>query len=185
MQTAQIWKSIEALNDEAEAALKNSSSAISVIKSAPPPPFLSEKEMKVSKLTVLKSNQIPPASILTNKNQNDKTPIEAPLSSSSMDKIAAAIDRASKRPKTTLNNHGISQISDDFRQDLLTEVEKAVRVVLAAELPQLVRYAVSVSMHELLTTPKSPKEKKTKADNAKQVAGTRPKKDVTKEVENP
>lgn len=176
MQTAQIWKSIEALNDEAEAAIKNSSPAIAVIKSAPPPTFLSEKRIKISKLTVLKSNQIPPTAILTNTLENDKTSIEAPLSSSSMDEIAAAIDRASKGPKTTLNNHSISKISDDFRQDLLTEVEKAVRVVLVAELPQLVRYAVSVSMHELLTTPKSPKEKRTKADNAKPVAGTRQKK---------
>ena len=93
-----------------------------------------------------------------------------------MDEIAAAIDRASKGPKTALHDPGISQISDDFRQDLLTEVEKAVRVVLAAELPQLVRYAVSVSIHELLTTPKGPKGRKTKADNTKPVAGTRPKK---------
>ena len=135
-----------------------------------------KKKTEVSKLIVLKSNQIPPTAILTNKHQNNKTSIEAPLSSSSMDEIAAAIDRASKGPKAKLNNQGISQINDDFRQDLLTEVEKAVRIVLAAELPQLVRYAVSVSMHEFLTTPKRPNEKKTKADNARPVTGTTPKK---------
>ena len=162
MQTAKIWKSIEALNDGAEAAMKNSSSAITVIKSAPLPPLLCQRKITISKLNVLKSNQIPQTAILTNKHQNDKTSIEAPLSSSSMDEIAAAIYRASKAPKITLTNQSISQINDDFRQDLLTEVEKAVRVVLAAELPQLVRYAVSVSMHELLTTPKSPKEKNQK-----------------------
>ena len=176
MQTAQIWKSIEALNDEAEAALKNSSSAIAVIKSAPPPALLSEKKIKVSRLIVFKSHQIPPTVILTNKHQNDKASIETPLSSSSMDEIAAAINRASKGPKTALNDPSLSQISDDFRRDLLAEVEKAVRVVLATELPQLVRYAVSVSMHELLTTPKSPKGKKTKTNNAKPMVRTRPKK---------
>ena len=176
MQTAQIWKSIEALNEEAEATLKNSTSAIAVIKSAPPPAFLSKEKIKLSRLIVFKSYQIPPIVILTKKHQNDKASIEAPLSSSSMDEIAAAIDRASKGPRTALNDPGISQISDDFRQDLLAEVEKAVRVVLATELPQLVRYAVSVSMHELLTTPKSLKEKKIKTDSAKPMTRTRPKK---------
>ncbi|MDC1381954.1 hypothetical protein N8500_00545 [Candidatus Puniceispirillum sp.] len=176
MQTAQIWKSIEALNNEAEAALKNNSPAITVIKSAPPPAFLSERKIELSKFTVLKSNQIPPTATLNNKHQNDNSTINAPLSSSSMDAIAAAIDRASKAPKTTLIDQGITQISDDFRQDLLTEVERAVRVVLAAELPQLVRYAVSVSIHELVTTPKGPKGRKTKADNTKPVAGTKQKK---------
>ena len=156
METAQIWKSIEALNSEAAAILKDSTPVIAVIKSVPPPAPLAEEQIRVAELTVLKSNPPPPTANLVNNHRNDNTSIEPPLSSSSMDEIATAIDRASKGLKTTLIGQNTSQISDDFRQDLLTEVERAVRLVLAAELPHLVRYAVSVSMHELLTTSKKP-----------------------------
>ena len=185
MQIAQIWKSIEALNNEAEAALKNSSAVIAVIKSVPLPALLTEKQIKVSKLTVLKSNPPPPAANLVNNHQNDNASIEAPLLSSSMDEIATAIDRASKGLKTTLIDQNTNQISDNFRKDLLTEVAKAVRTVLAAELPQLVRYAVSVSIHELLTTPKIPKAQKIKIDNVEPKSRIKPKKIVTKVAKKP
>ena len=185
MHTAQIWKSIEALNDEAEAALKNSSPVIAVIKSVPPPAPLAEEQIRVAELTVLKSNPPPPTANLVNNHRNDNTSIEPPLSSSSMDEIATAIDRASKGLKTTLIGQNTSQISDDFREDLLSEVAKAVRTVLAAELPQLVRYAVSVSIHELLTTPKIPKAQKTKVDSVEPTDKAKPKKIVAKVAKKP
>ena len=165
MQTAQIWESIEALNNEAEAALKDSMPAIALIKSSPPPVSVSEQRLKVSTLTVLTSSPTPPTAKLAKKNKNDSILIEPPLPNIKMVEIAAAIERASKMPKTSLVDQDSDRISDDFRQDLLTEVEKAVRVVLAAELPQLVRYAVSVSMYEFLST-----AKKTVTDEVKPTA---------------
>ncbi len=156
METAQIWKSIEALNSEAAAILKDSTPVIAVIKSVPPPACASEQRLKMSNISVLGSNPTPPKVNLSNKHKNDNTSIEAPLLNTTMVEIAAAIERASKMPKTTVIDQSTDRISDAFRQDLLTEVERAVRLVLAAELPHLVRYAVSVSMHELLTTSKKP-----------------------------
>ena len=43
-------------------------------------------------------------------------------------------------------------MSAQLRHDLMAEVGSAVRNVLANELPQMVRHAVSESFHELLTT---------------------------------
>ena len=43
-------------------------------------------------------------------------------------------------------------MSDQLRHALMTEVGSAVRNVLPNELPQMVRHAVSESLHELLTT---------------------------------
>ena len=175
MKTAQIWKSIEALNDEAEAALKSGLSVIAVIKSVQPPAFVLKKQIDPSKLVIHISNPAPPTAKLAKKHKNSNASTEPPLSSFTMDEIAAAIDRASKEPKTTCIDLGEGQISNDFRQELLMEVEKAVRLVLVAELPQLVRYAVSVSMHELLATSKTLKEQKTKAADPGPIAGAKPK----------
>ena len=173
MQNAQIWQSIEALNNEAEAALKIIEPIVGVIKSAPSPAFVTEKKVELSSLTVLKSEPTPKRATLATRHKNKGISIEAALPSSKLSEIAAAIDRAIKAPKTTPLNQDIGRISDDLRHDLLKEVENAVRTVVAAELPQLVRYAVSVSMHELLITSKEPKLETKKN---KPLAKTNPKK---------
>ena len=170
MKTAKIWKSIEALNDEAADALKKSTPEIVVVKSAPLPAFALEYKVGVSNLNVLKSIVPPPTATLAKKYKNDNVAIEESLSIATMAEIAVAIDRASKMPKATSIDQSTETISDDFRQDLLTEVGKAVQIVLAAELPKLVRYAVLVSIHELLTAQKKPKTQKTEPDKAKRIA---------------
>jgi hypothetical protein len=176
MQTAKIWTSIEALKNEAEAALEENTPLLVIIKSAPTPASVSETQPETSNLSVLKCNPTPPLAKLSNKHENSGISLEAPLPSATMAEIASAIDRAGKISKAATLDQSIGGITDDFRQDLLTEVEKAVRAVLSAELPQLVRYAVSVSMHELLTTSTKPKPQKARAREVKQVDGTSPKK---------
>jgi cell division septation protein DedD len=72
-------------------------------------------------------------------------------------------------------------MSDQLRHDLMTEVGSAVRNVLANELPQMVRHAVSESLYELLTTtpPKgaakadSPRNQAIEAKPAKRKAATK------------
>jgi hypothetical protein len=54
-------------------------------------------------------------------------------------------------------------MSDQLRHDLMSEVGSAVRNVLANELPQIVRHAVSESLYELLTT--TPPKGAAKADS--------------------
>ena len=72
-------------------------------------------------------------------------------------------------------------MSDQLRHDLMTEVGSSVRNVLANELPQMVRHAVSESLYELLTTtpPKgaakadSPRNQAIEAKPAKRKAATK------------
>jgi hypothetical protein len=59
-------------------------------------------------------------------------------------------------------------MSDQLRHDLMTEVGSAVRNVLANELPQMVRHAVSESLYELLTT--TPPKGAAKADSPRNQA---------------
>ena len=99
-----------------------------------------------------------------------------------MAEIAAAIDRAGKAPKTQIIDQQPQIMSDQLRHDLMTEVGSAVRNVLANELPQMVRHAVSESLYELLTTtpPKgaakadSPRNQAIEAKPAKRKAAKKP-----------
>jgi len=166
MQNAQIWKSIEALCDEAEAVIKNGTPMMAVIKSTAPPAMAREQkpdqaadaQTEKPALTVLPSQAPPPAVNIVGKTDPSENADDASLSNATMAEIAAAIDRAGKAPKTQIINQQPQIMSDQLRHDLITEVGSAVRNVLANELPQMVRHAVSESLYELLTTtpPKGP-----------------------------
>ena len=160
MQNAQIWKSIEALCDEAEAVIKNGTPMMAVIKSTAPPAMAREQkpnptadaQTEKTAVTVLPSQPPPPAVNIVGKTDPSESADDVSLSNATMAEIAAAIDRAGKAPKTQIIDQQPQIMSDQLRHDLMTEVGSAVRNVLANELPQMVRHAVSESLYELLTT---------------------------------
>ena len=160
MQNAQIWKSIEALCDEAEAVIKDGTPMMAVIKSTAPPAMAREQkanqkadaQTEKPALAVLPSQAPPPAVNFVSKTNSSANADDVSLSNATMAEIAAAIDRAGKAPKTQIMVQQPQIMSDQLRHDLMTEVSSAVRNVLANELPQMVRHAVSESLNELLTT---------------------------------
>ena len=160
MQNAQIWKSIEALCDEAEAVIRDGTPLMAVIKS-PAPPIMArghkdylttDAQTEKPALVVLPSQAPPPAVNFVSKTNPSANADDVSLSNATMAEIAAAIDRAGKAPKTQIISQQPQIMSDQLRHDLMTEVGSAVRNVLANELPQMVRHAVSESLNELLTT---------------------------------
>ena len=160
MQNAQIWKSIEALCDEAEAVIKDGTPMMTVIKSSAPPAMArgqkanltTDAQTEKPALVVLPSQAPPPAVNFVSKTNPSANADDVSLSNATMAEIATAIDRASKAPKTQIMVQQPQIMSDQLRHDLMTEVSSAVRNVLANELPQMVRHAVSESLNELLTT---------------------------------
>ena len=160
MQNAQIWKSIEALCDEAEAVIKDGTPMMAVIKSTAPPAMArgqkanltADAQTEKPALVVLPSQAPPPAVNFVSKTNPSANADDVSLSNATMAEIAAAIDRAGKAPKTQIMSQQPQIMSDQLRHDLMTEVSSAVRNVLANELPQMVRHAVSESLNELLTT---------------------------------
>ena len=160
MQNAQIWKSIEALCDEAEAVIKDGTPIMAVIKSIAPPAMARRQKANLTTdaqtekpaLVVLPSQAPPPAVNFVSKTNPSANADDVSLSNATMAEIAAAIDRAGKAPKTQIMVQQPRVMSDQLRHDLMTEVSSAVRNVLANELPQMVRLAVSESLNELLTT---------------------------------
>jgi hypothetical protein len=160
MQNAQIWKSIEALCDEAEAVIKDGTPMMAVIKSIAPPAMArgqkanltTDAQTEKPALVVLPSQAPPPAVNFVSKTNPSANADDVSLSNATMAEIAAAIDRAGKAPKTQIMVQQPRVMSDQLRHDLMTEVSSAVRNVLANELPQWVRLAVSESLNELLTT---------------------------------
>ena len=160
MQNAQIWKSIEALCDEAEAVIKDGTPIMAVIKSTAPPAMAREQESDQTAdaqtekpaLTGLPSQALPTAVNIVAKKEPPENVDDVTLSNATMAEIAAAIDQAAKAPKTQIIDQQPQIMSDQLRHDLMTEVGSAVRNVLANELPQMVRHAVSESLYELLTT---------------------------------
>ena len=160
MQNAQIWKSIEALCDEAEAVIKDGTPMMAVIKSIAPPAMVRGQKADLTTdartekpaLVVLPSQVPPPAVNFVKKTSPSANADDLSLSNATMAEIAAAIDRAGKAPKTQVMVQQPQIMSDQLRHDLMTEVSSAVRNVLANELPQMVRHAVSKSLNELLTT---------------------------------
>ena len=160
MQNAQIWKSIEALCDEAEAVIKDGAPMMAVIKSTTPPAMARGQKANLTTdaqteklaLVVLPSQAPPPAVNFVSKTNPSANADDVSLSNATMAEIAAAIDRAGKAPKTQIMVQQPRVMSDQLRHDLMTEVSSAVRNVLANELPQMVRLAVSESLNELLTT---------------------------------
>ena len=160
MQNAQIWKSIEALCDEAEAAIKDSTPMVAIIKSTTPPAIAREQKANQTgdaqtekpALTVLLSQAPPPAVNFIGKTNPSANADDVSLSNATMAEIAAAIDQAGKDPKTQIISQQPQIMSDQLLNDLTTEVGNAVRNVLANELPQIVRHAVSESLYELMST---------------------------------
>ena len=160
MQNAQIWKSIEALCDEAEAVIKDGTPIMAMIKSTAPPAMVREQkpdpaadaQTEKPAVTVLPSQAPPPAVNIVGKTDPSENADDVSLSNATMAEIAAAIDRAGKAPKTQITDQQPQIMSDQLRHDLMSEVGSAVRNVLANELPQMVRHAVSESLYELLTT---------------------------------
>jgi hypothetical protein len=160
MQNAQIWKSIEALCDEAEAVIRDGTPMMVVIKSIASPAMAREQianqtadaQIEKPALAVLQSHTPPPTVNLIGKTDPSANADDVMLSNATMSEIAAAIDRASKAPKTQIISQQPQIMSDQLRHDLMTEVGSAVRNVLANELPQMVRHAVSESLYELLAT---------------------------------
>ena len=177
MQNPQIWKSIEALCDEAEAVIKDGTPTMAIIKSNSPPAAAREQKTDQTAdaqteklaLAVLTSQAPPPAVNIVGKTDPSANASDVLLSNATMAEIAAAIDLASKAPK----NQSISQqpqiMSDQLRHELMTEVGSAVRNVLANELPQMVRHAVTESLSELLipAPPKSTAESDAPSHQAK------------------
>jgi hypothetical protein len=186
MQNAQIWKSIEALCDEAEAVIKGGTPMMAVIKSTAPPAMAREQKTgqttdaqnEKPALTILQSQAPPPAVSIVGENGPSAKASDVSLSNATMAEIAAAIDRAGKAPKAQTISQQSQIMSDQLRDDLITQVGSAVSNVLANELPQMVRHAVSESLYEVLTTtpPKnafkadSPKHQDIKAKSAKEKA---------------
>ena len=160
MQNAQIWKSIEALCDEAEAVIKDGTPIMAVIKSTAPPAMAREQkpdpaadaQTEKPAVTVLPSQAPPPEVNIVGKTDPSENADDVSLSNATMAEIAAAIGRAGKAPKTQIIDQQPQIMSDQLRHDLMTEVGSAVRNVLTNELPQMVRHAVSESLYELLTT---------------------------------
>ena len=160
MQNAQIWKSIEALCDEAEAVIKDGTPMMAVIKSIAPPAMArgqkanltTDAQTEKPALVVLPSQAPPPAVNFVSKTNPSANADDVSRSNATMTEIAAAIDRAGKASKTQIMVQQPQIMSDQLRHDLMTEVSSAVRNVLKNELPQMVRHAVSESLNELLTT---------------------------------
>ena len=160
MQNAQIWKSIEALCDEAEAVIKDGTPMMAVIKSIAPPAIArgqkanltTDAQTEKPALLVLPSQAPPPMVNFVSKTNPSAHADDVSLSNATMAEIAAAIDRAGKAPKTQIIDQQPQIMSDQLRHDLITEVGSAVRNVLADELPQIVRHAISEALHELLPT---------------------------------
>ena len=135
MQNAQIWKSIEALCDEAEAVIKDGAPKMAIIKSTAPPAIAraqkdiltTDAQTEKPALVVLPSQAPPPAVNFVSKTNPSANADDVSLSNATMAEIAAAIDRAGKAPKTQIIDQQPQVMSDQLRHDLMTEVGSADR----------------------------------------------------------
>jgi len=173
MQNAQIWKSIEALCDEAEAVVRTGAPMMAVVESTAPPALSqpqtsasaakdkSPKDSTAGSLSILQGRPTPPTAILEKhrpKHQSDSTDAADHLTPTgtvtpaSMADIAAAIEQVAKAPPTADRLSHDTSLDDHIRQQMIGEISQAVRAVLATELPKMVRHAVSASLYELITT---------------------------------
>ena len=153
MQNAQIWKSIEALCNEAESVIKNGEPEIIVIKSIAPPALACQSTPHTKAVNILSSKPAPPTASIEDRPTPKEDVVDAPLSSATMTEIAAAIDRASQ----SLQNPQILEqpslgMNDKLRKDLMIEVSLAIRSVLETEMPKIVRSAISESLFELMNS---------------------------------
>ena len=157
MQNAQIWKSIEALCNEAESVIKNGEPVITVIKSMAPPALACQSTLQTKAVSILSSEPAPPTASIGDRPTPKENVVDAPLSPATMTEIAAAIDRASQSLQTPQILERPSQgMNDKLRKDLMIEVSLAIRSVLENELPKMVRGAISESLYELATSSADP-----------------------------
>ena len=153
MQNAQIWKSIEALCNEAESVIKNGEPVITVIKSIAPPALAHQSTPHTKVVNILSSKPAPPTAYIGDRPTPQENVVDAPLSPATMTEIAAAIDRASQSLQTPQILDQPSQgMNDKLRKDLMIEVSLAIRSVLENELPKMVRHAISESLYELVNS---------------------------------
>ncbi len=165
MHNAQIWKSIEALCNEAETVSQSGVPIVAVIKSTPQPiasqRFNAPTPTAIvvqNETVILTANPAPPTVVLevrSDVDDRDQTAPDSnsPLTPSTMADIAAAIEQISKAPKDQKASLKDQITSDTTRKQMIGEISEAVRIILADELPKLVHKAVSSSLNELLTTP--------------------------------
>ena len=157
MQNAQIWKSIEALCNEAESVIKNGEPVITVIQSIPPPALAHQGTSHTNTVNILSSKPAPPTANIGDRPIPKENVLDAPLSPATMTEIAAAIDRASQSTlKPQIMDQPSQGISDQLRKDLMIEVSLAVRSVLENELPKMIRHAISDSLYELINSSTDP-----------------------------
>jgi len=157
MQNAQIWKSIEALCNEAESVIKNGEPVITVVKSIAPPALAHQSTPHTKAVNVLSSNPAPPTANIVNRPTPQENVGDAPLSPATMTEIAAAIDRASQSLQTPqILDQESPGMNDKLRKDLMIEVSLAIRSVLENELPKMVHRAISESLYELATSSADP-----------------------------
>jgi hypothetical protein len=181
MQNTQIWKSIEALCNEAESVIRDDEPVITVIQSIAPPALAHQRTASKTTLNVLLSKPAPPKAIVVDKSTSQENVEDAPLSPATMTEIAAAIDRASQSAqKPQIMNQPSQVISDQLRKDLMIEVSLAVRSVLANELPKIVRHAISESLYEFVNSSANPLTNKLKALETKPAPKDKKKKVSTK-----
>ena len=151
MQNAQIWKSIEALCNEAESVIKNGEPVPAAIQSISPPPLAQMRTSKANTITILTSEPAPPQAHMRIKPTPKENVLDNPLSPATMAEIAEAIDRASQTvQKPQIIDQPSQPVTDQLRKDLMIEVNLAVRSVLANELPKMVRHSISESLNEFI-----------------------------------
>jgi hypothetical protein len=157
MQNTQVWKSIEALCNEAESVIKNGEPVITVIKSMAPPALACQSTLQTKAVSILSSEPAPPTASIGDRPTPKENVVDAPLSPATMTEIAAAIDRASQSLQTPQILEQPSQgMNDKLRKDLMIEVSLAIRSVLENELPKMVRGAISESLFELMNSSADP-----------------------------
>ena len=153
MENAQIWKSIEALCNEAESVIKNREPTVAVIQSIAPPALAHQVTHHTHAITILSCEPAPPKAHVRNRSTSQENVTEDPLSLATMAEIAAAIDRASQSTqKPQIMEQAPQGISDQLRKDLMIEISLAVRSVLENELPKMVRHSVSESLYEFINS---------------------------------
>ncbi len=181
MQNAQIWKSIEALCNEAESVIKNGEHGKKVIQSIPPPALAYLRTSHINTANILSSRPAPPKANIVNRMAPQENVLGAPLSPQTMTEIAAAIDRASQSAqKPQIMDQPSEGISNQLRKDLMIEVSLAVRSVLENELPKMVRHAISESLYDIINSPSGSVTNSAAALNAKSGPKGRSKKIASK-----
>ena len=181
MQNSLIWKSIEALCDEAESVIKSGDDLMAVIQSTAPPAPAIQRNRITNDVSVLSSKPAPPRANTIDKVDQHKNSKEAPLSPATMSEIAAAIEHASQSAQKREKIDQPSQtMSNQLKQDLIAEVSQTVQNVLADKLPQMIQHAISESLSEIITKSVNQDFKKIESPTTKATQKNKDEKVLTK-----